>query len=227
MTAPWTTRARIEVTLEHMAEAGIDKTVLFPVNDADYEKQNQGIADFCARYPGKFIGFAKHDPETEQGRIRRMLRHEVEELGLRGLKLHKLPTREVLDVVAEFKIPILWHPKEVSLFYTIAAGYPQVTLIMAHLGSYSSKNLGWHYEAIAIARRFPNAYLETSAVVAQRFLEMAVKELGPEKILFGSDGPENDSRVELYKIRLLKLPSADEAMVLGGNIQRLLPKGSV
>jgi predicted TIM-barrel fold metal-dependent hydrolase len=96
MTAPWTTRARIEVTLEHMAEAGIDKTVLLPVNDADYEKQNQGIADFCARYPGKFIGFAKHDPETEQGRIRRMLRHEVEELGLRGLKLHKLPTRGVL-----------------------------------------------------------------------------------------------------------------------------------
>jgi predicted TIM-barrel fold metal-dependent hydrolase len=227
MTAPWTTRARIEVTLEHMAEAGIDKTVLFPVNDADYEKQNQGIADFCARYPGKFIGFAKHDPEAEQGRIRRMLRHEVEELGLRGLKLHKAPTREVLEAVAEFKIPILYHPREVSLFNAIAAGYPQVTLIMAHLGSYRSKNLAWHSEAIAIARRFPNVYLETSAVVALRFIEMAIKELGSERVLFGSDGPENDSRLELYKIRLLKLPPADEAKILGGNIQRLLPKGSV
>jgi uncharacterized protein len=227
MTAPWTTRARIEVTLQHMAEAGIDKTVLFPVNDADYEKPNQAIAELCGRYSGKFIGFAKHDPETEQGRIGPMLRHEVEKLGLRGLKLHKLPTREVLDAVAELKIPVLYHPREVSMFYAIAAGYPQVTLIMAHLGSYLSNNVAWHYEAIAIARRFPNVYLETSGVVAHRFLEMAIKELGPEKIIFGSDGPENDSRLEIYKIRLLKLPPADEAKVLGGNIQRLLPEGSV
>jgi predicted TIM-barrel fold metal-dependent hydrolase len=227
MTAPWTTHARIEVTLQHMAEAGIDKTVIFPVNDADYEKPNQAIAELCGRYPGKLIGYAKHDPETEQGRIRRMLRHEVETLGLRGLKLHKLPTREVLDAVAELSIPIIYHPQAVSMFYAIAAAYPQVTLIMAHLGSYRSQNVAWHYEAIAIARRFPNVYLESSAVVALRFLEMAVKELGPEKVLFGSDGPENDSRVELYKIRLLKLVPADEAKVLGGNIQRLLPKGSV
>jgi predicted TIM-barrel fold metal-dependent hydrolase len=227
MTAPWTTRARIEVTLDHMAEAGIDKTVIFPVNDADYEKPNQAIAELCGRYSGKLIGYAKHDPETEQGRIRRLLRHEVEKLGLRGLKLHKHPTREVLDAVAELNVPILYHPREVSLFYGIAAAYPQVTLIMAHLGSYRSQNLAWHYEAIAIARRFPNVYLESSAVVALRFLEMAVKELGPEKVLFGSDGPENDSRVELYKIRLLQLPPLEEAKVVGGNIKRLLPKGSV
>jgi predicted TIM-barrel fold metal-dependent hydrolase len=227
MTAPWTTRARIQVTLDHMAEACIDKTVIFPVNDSDYEKPNQAIAELCGRYPGKLIGFAKHDPETERGHIRQLLRHEVETLGLRGLKLHKLPTREVLDAVAELQIPVLYHPQAASMFYAIAADYPQVTLIMAHLGSYRSQNVAWHYEAIAIARRFPNVYLETSAVVALRFLEMAVKELGPERVLFGSDGPENDSRVELYKIRLLNLPPADEAKISGENIQRLLPKGSV
>jgi uncharacterized protein len=227
MTAPWTTHARIEVTLRHMAEAGIDRTVIFPVNDADYEKPNQAIADLCGKYPGKFIGFAKHDPETEQGRIRRMLRHEVEQLGLRGLKLHKLPTREVLDAVAELGIPILYHPKEVSMFYAIAQEYPQVTLLMAHLGCYLSKTPEWHLEAIAIAKRYPNVYLETSAVLAQKYLELAVKELGAERLVFGSDGPENDSRLELYKLRLLKLQPADEAKVLGGNIQRLLPKGSL
>jgi len=56
---------------------------------------------------------------------------------------------------------------------------------------------------------------------------MAVKELGAHKLIFGSDGPEFDSRAELHKIKLLKLPAAEEATVLGGNIQRLLPKGSV
>jgi predicted TIM-barrel fold metal-dependent hydrolase len=62
-------------------------------------------------------------------------------------------------------------------------------------------------------------------VVFFKFLEMAAKEAGPKKLIFGSDGPELDSRVELYKIKLLKLVPADEALVLGGNILKLLPKG--
>ena len=48
-------------------------------------------------------------------------------------------------------------------------------------------------------------------------------ELPQEKLIFGSDGPDADSRVELYKIRLLKLPRDHEAKVLSGNLLRLLP----
>ena len=74
-----------------------------------------------------------------------------------------------------------------------------------------------------MARRYPNVYLETSSVVFTEYLERAAKELPPEKLIFGSDGPLVDSRVELYKIRLLKLPRDHEAKVLSGNILRLLP----
>ena len=211
MSAPWTTRADPEVTLARMAEAGIDRTIIFPINNTDFERPNHEIAEICARYPGKFIGFAKHDPESESGRIRALLKREVESLGLKGLKLHRLPTREVLDTVTELRIPVLYHPEKVSNFHLIASEYPQVPFIMAHL----------------VARRYSNVYLETSSVVFLKFLERAVKELGAEKLIFGSDGPEVDSRVELYKVRLLRLPPADEAKVLGGNILRLLPPGSV
>src|SRR5437868_6216215 len=138
MSAPWTTRAGVEVTLDHMAEAGIDRTVIFPINNDQFEKPNQEIAEICGRYSGKFVGFAKHDPQTEAGRIAPMLRHEIESLGLKGLKLHRLPTREVLDVVAELSIPILYHPEKVANFHMIAAEYPKVPLIMAHLGSFAS-----------------------------------------------------------------------------------------
>jgi predicted TIM-barrel fold metal-dependent hydrolase len=227
MSAPWTTWADPEVTLRHMAEAGIDHTVIFPINNPEYEQANQEIAEICARYPDKFIGFAKHDPETEAGRIRGLLRREVEVLKLKGLKLHRLPTREVLDTVAELGIPILYHPEKVSNFHMIASQYPQIPFIMAHLGSFASQDWAQHLEAIDVARRYPNVYLDTSSVVFFKFLEMAAKELGAQKLIFGSDGPEVDSRVELYKIRLLKLSAEDEAKVLGGNILRLLPKGTV
>jgi predicted TIM-barrel fold metal-dependent hydrolase len=104
----------------------------------------------------------------------------------------------------------------------IAAEYPRIPLIMAHLGNFASRDWSEHLEAMAVARRYPNVSLETSSVVFFKFLEMAAKELGPGRLIFGSDGPELDSRVELYKVRLLKLAPAEEAMVLGGNIQRLL-----
>ena len=64
MSAPWTTRADVDITLRHMAEAGIDRTVLFPINNTEYEKPNQEIAEICGRYPGKFFGFAKDRKST-------------------------------------------------------------------------------------------------------------------------------------------------------------------
>lgn len=227
MSAPWSTRAGLDITLRHMDEAGIDRAVLFPINNTEYEKANQEIAEICGKHPGKFIGFAKHDPQTEAGRIPAMLHREVGQLGLKGLKLHRLPTREVLDTVAALGIPILYHPEKVSNYHMIASEYPRVPFIMAHLGSFASADWTEHLAAIAVARRYPNVYLDTSGVVFSKFLEMAVKELGPGKVIFGSDGPELDSRVEIYKIKLLKLAPADEVKVLGGNILGLLPKGSV
>ena len=222
MSAPWTTRADPEITLRHMEEAGIDRTVIFPINNTHFEKPNREIARICERYPGKFIGFAKHDPQTEAGRIPAMLREEVRSLGLKGLKLHRLPTRDMLDACAELAIPILYHPEKVANFHMIAQEYPRIPLIMAHMGNFASRDWNEHLEAIAVAKRYPNVYLETSSVVFFKFLEMAAKELGADKLIFGSDGPEVDSRVELYKIRLLKLPPSEEAKVTGGNISRIL-----
>lgn len=224
LNAPWTTRGDLDITLRHMEEAGIDRTIIFPVNNPTYTKANEAIAEMCGRHPGKLIGFAKHDPESEKGRVPEMLRREVEKLGLKGLKLHKQPTRDMLEAAEELGIPVLYHPKEVSDFYMPAEEFPKVRFIMAHIGGYGS----WlkPIQGIDLAKRFPNVSVETSQATV-RYIEMAVKELGPDRVIFGSDGPEQDSRVELYKIRLLKLAAADEAKILSGNIRKILPKGTV
>src|SRR5579864_7035639 len=88
MNAPWTTRADLDITLRHMEEAGIDRTIIFPVNNPTYTRANEAIAEMCGKHPGKLIGFAKHDPESEAGKVPAMLRREVKQLGLKGLKLH-------------------------------------------------------------------------------------------------------------------------------------------
>lgn len=221
---PWSSFTDPELTLRRNREAGIDKAVIFPISQDYFEKPNQEIAALCRRYPDRFIGFAKHDPENEKGRIRQMLFHECRELGLRGLKLHKFPGPEVLDVVAELGIPILYHPKRVALFDEIARNYPMIDLILAHLGSDLSADWREHLAGIEMARKYPNVYLDTGAVVMTRYIEKAIDELGPTKILYGSDEPELDCRLEIFKVRMLRLPEKDEQMILGGNIQRLLSK---
>jgi predicted TIM-barrel fold metal-dependent hydrolase len=221
---PWTTIADPEEILRRNKEAGIDRACIFPISHDTFEEANGEIAQIVKRYPGRFIGYAKHDPVNEKSRIRAMLLRECREMGLRGLKLHVKPTPEVLDTVAELGIPIIWHPGRVAMFEEVAKAYPTVDLILAHLGSDLSNNWKEHVAGIEMARNHPNVYLDTGAVVLSRYIEQAVKELGPEKIIFGSDEPEVDCRLEIFKVRVLKLPKEQEEMILGGNILRLLSK---
>ena len=224
LTAPWTTIADPREILRRSQEAGIDKACIFPISHDTFEEANREIAEIVNRYPGRFIGFAKHDPVKEKGRIRAMLLRECRELGLRGLKLHVAPTPEVLDTVAELGIPVLWHPARVQLFDEVVRAYPTVDFIMAHLGSDLSADWREHRKAIELAGRHSNVYLDTGGVVLTRYLEQAVKELGPGKIVYGSDEPEVDCRLEIFKVRVLKLPKEHEAMILGGNLLRLLSR---
>lgn len=219
---PWTTYNDPKWTLTHAAEVGIDKTIIFPINNTTYKEANEEIASYVRRWPDKFIGFAKHDSRTEAGKIGKMLRHEVLELGLRGLKLHGVPSKEMTETAAELNIPILFHPPKVNDSLDVIESNPEVSFILAHLGCFASRDWREHVRAIEAAKRLANLYLDTSSVVFFKYLEQAATELAPEKLLFGSDGPLVDSRVELYKIKLLKLPREKERLVLGGNILRIL-----
>jgi uncharacterized protein len=234
MLVPWNTAGDPDEILRNMRKGNIDRSVIFPMTNPTrhkfFEEANQEIAAFCRRHPDRFIGFAKHDAIAEQGRIRDLLRREILDLGLRGYKSHSpQPTREVMDAVAELQIPYIYHPAKVSDLVEVARDYPQVDLIMAHAGPYSSvasRSVQSRLEAIEAARTHPNIYLETSRATEIRLLEKALRECGPAKLCFGSDAPDCDARLEVFKIRLamanLKIPPAQQAMVLGGNLLKLI-----
>jgi uncharacterized protein len=233
---PWNTVGDPEEILRNMSKGKIDRSVIFPMSNSNrhrtFEEGNREIAEICRRYPGKFIGYAKHDAGAEKGRIRDLLRREILELGLRGYKSHSpQPTREVMDAVAELKIPYIYHPRQVSELVEVARDYPQVDMIMAHAGPYSSiasKTVQSRLEAIEAAKTYPNIYLETSRAMQTSLLEAALQQAGPGKICFGSDAPDCDARLEVFKIRTamkaLNLPAEQQEMVLGGNILKLLNK---
>jgi predicted TIM-barrel fold metal-dependent hydrolase len=133
-----------------------------------------------------------------------------------------MPTREVCETARAFRLPMLVdivsRPEVVDMF---APEYPDVNFIIAHLGSFTDD---WkaHQQVIYQLARYPNVYADTSGVRQFRYLVQAIKKAGARKLLFGSDGPWLHPGLELHKIRLLGLPADQEALVLGGNILRLL-----
>src|SRR5437868_118661 len=145
---PWTTYNDPERIRRRAAEAGIDRSVIFPINNLTYQAANEEIAGYVRKHPRAFIGFAKHDPKTEAGRIRGLLTREVRELGLKGLKLHGVPSAEMLEAAAELGIPVLAHPPRVSDLVEAVRGYPRVPVILAHLGSFASRDWREHRRAI-------------------------------------------------------------------------------
>jgi hypothetical protein len=232
LTDLWFTFEDPDGVLGRMEEAGIDHSVIAHAGALDSEKGNEEIAELCRRHPGKFIGFAKYSSQRDKGRIRSLMFRDVHELGLRGVgQISEPPSRELLDAISELGIPLLYHAEQfvgrdysenVELFQDFVADYPNVNFIVSHLGSDNSCDWRQHIAGIELAKTYPNVYIDTSSVVITSYLEKATQELPAEKIIFGSDGESCDSRMEIYKIRVLKLPKEKEELILGGNILRLM-----
>ncbi len=223
--APWTTRADLSAYLERAEEAGIDKTVVFAITSDDYERANAEVAEIVARHADKLIGFARIHPERDKGKIERLLRRAVEDYGFRGIKVHggeALPTREVCEVAKSLNLPILVDIMgRVEVLPLLAAEFPEVNFVVAHLGSFADDWRVFQVMPFMLAK-FPNLYADTSGVRFIDHLLEAIRVAGAKKMLFGSDGPLLHPGLELHKIRLLKLPQEDEALILGENARRLL-----
>jgi predicted TIM-barrel fold metal-dependent hydrolase len=224
MTAPWNTDAPIEPYLRRARRAGIDRTVVFAPFHSDYDQANRQVAHIVARFPTKLIGFAFVHATRDAGRIFRMVAR-ARIWGFRGIKSHgfeAMPTRELCEAALAFRMPLLvdvvGRPEVVDL---LAPQFPGVNFIIPHLGSFADD---WRAHARVIDQlvRYPNVYTDTSAVRRFDYIVEAIKRAGARKVLFGSDGPWLHPGLELHKIRLLGLLPSQEALILGGNIMKLL-----
>jgi hypothetical protein len=149
----------------------------------------------------------------------------VRRWGFRGVKVHRLDapaTREVCDAARTFGVPVLYDVAgRTELLDMVAPQYPDVTFIVPHLGSFADD---WraHQRLIDQLMRLPNVVADTSGVRRFDYLVQAARRAGPAKLVFGSDGPWLHPALELQKVRLLGLPGGQEALVLGGNLLRIL-----
>jgi len=225
LSGPWDTSAPLTAYLRRADAAGITNTVVFAPLTSDYERANREVARLVARDPQRFLGFAFVNPVRDRGRIAAMVGLAVDAWGFAGIKVHwhdGRMTREIADVARARRLPVLYDPRgDTATVETVAGAYPDVAWIIPHLSSFADD---WKAQVAFVDQlaRLPNVFTDTSGVRYFDLLADAARRAGPHKILFGSDGPFLHPGVELAKVRALALDPEGRALVLGGNLRRLV-----
>ncbi len=104
----------------------------------------------------------------------------------------------------------------------LAPMYPNAKFLLAHSGS----NWTLAEALVPVSRRWGNIYAEiTYTAILYGLVEYLVREMGRERVLFGTDCVMRDAAPQLGWVAWARIPLEDKRMVLGGNIARLLGRG--
>jgi len=212
-----------------MDASGIDKAVIFPFNtpggDGSFRDANDTIAAAVADHPDRLVGFGRVDPNKGELALLEAERCFIEHR-MAGLKLHpkaqEFPlshpvVSELMRVVADYQAVVVFdsgtHIAPWQAFSSLAARYPHVTIIAAHMRG------DGYLDAAQLA---PNLFLGTTDIKSGSRIEEAVSFIGPRQIISGSDSPYIAQQVERDKIDSLDISDADKKLLAGENMRRLL-----
>jgi hypothetical protein len=98
----------------------------------------------------------------------------------------------------------------------LARRHPEAQIICGHTGG------NWEL-GIRTIRDTKNVYAGIAGSdPTSGFVEMAVRELGAERVIYGSDVGGRTFASQIAKVRGAEISDADKELILGGNLRRLL-----
>jgi uncharacterized protein len=102
--------------------------------------------------------------------------------------------------------------------------FPGATIVFPHFGD--SQEYQHIFRRIDLVAKHPNCCIDTSGYGHDRvgMLEYAVKIVGPDRVLFGSDFSINDPSTVIARIRNAFLTGEVKRKILSENVQALLKK---
>ena len=204
--------------LAEMDEAGIDKSVVFPIDfglelgepELHIKEINRKISGIVSRHPDRLIAFASIDPRRPDAL--EIFSVCVEQWGMKGLKLHPCagfyPNQQevypLLEKACHYRVPVIIHSGSMMVplrskysqpiyFDDIAVDFPDLPIIAAHAGGTMS-----YRQMLSIMNIKLNLLVDISAwqmiaIKNYRLFCQSIREIldfsGPERMLFGSDSP--------------------------------------
>ena len=199
---------------------------------------NDGVAALVQSAPDRLVGVASVDLHRPMDAVRE-LRRCVRELGFKGLRmlpwLWRLPPNDrryypLYAECVELGIPFCLqvghagplYPSEpgrpIPYLDEVALDFPELTIVGGHIG------YPWTTEMIALATKYPNVYIDTSAYKPSRYpteLVDYMRRHGRRKVLFGSNFPMIPPLDCLEQVDGLGLSDEARGLFLGGNAARV------
>ena len=198
---------------------------------------NDEVAAFVAEAPDRLIGVGSVDISRPMAAVRE-IRRCVEELGFKATRvlpwLCELPPTDrrfypVYVACCEQDIPFctqIGHtgplmPSEVGrpiYLDQVALDFPELKIVGGHIG------YPWTEEAIAVATKHENVYIDTSAYTSRRYpveLVEFMRTRGRGKVLFGSNYPMIMPEAALRDLDEWELDDRTREAFLHGNAERV------
>ncbi len=229
----------LDFTRQAMRAGGIDRAMITAWHGPRGPIiSNDEVAAHVRAAPELLVGVASVDLGRPMDGVRE-LRRAVRELGLRALRvlpwLWDLPPddRRYYPLYAEcieLGIPFCLQvghtgplaPSEwgrpIPYLDHVALEFPELVIVGGHIG------YPWTDEMIAMATKYPNVYIDTSAYKVKRYpqqLRDYVRGHGRKKVLFGSNFPMITPSACLADLDLLELDDEARRLFLGDNAVRV------
>jgi hypothetical protein len=228
----------VSATVGAMDQAGISRSLISAwVAPRNVMISNDEVAGFVAQAPDRLIGVGSVDISKPMAAVRE-IRRCMQELGFKAIRilpwLWELPPTDrrfypVYTACCELGVPFctqIGHtgplmPSEVGrpiYLDQVALDFPELTIVAGHIG------YPWTDEAIAVATKHENVYIDTSAYTPQRYPAALVEFMrthGRRKVLFGTNYPMIMPVQALQGLDTLGLDAQAMALFLGGNTQRV------
>ena len=234
-----TPRERIATLLEYADRMGIERLVVFmgypwaydPTPD-DLRRQNDQVLEAIEHSHGRALGFVYLNPnltDASLAELDRCVAHGPM-VGVKlwvALRCHEKQLDPIVERAAELKAPVLQHtwlkitgnlPGESTAcdLANLADRHPQASFIAAHTG-------GQWERGIRALRAVNNVAAEIcGSDPTAGFVEMAVRELGAERVLYGSDFAGRSYASQLAKVYGAEISDQAKRLILSGNIRRML-----
>lgn len=217
--------------------AGVDRYLVQSVATvpAQVESINNFISQCVREYPDRLYGFGAMHPDYEN------IPAEVERiisLGLRGIKLHSdfqdfnIDDERAFPIyeAAQGRLPILFHVGDPrgdrsspERLLRVVKRFPKLTVIGAHLCGWTCWERG--AELFAHSGVYADCSSSLYALSPERAAAL-IREIGVERVMWGTDYPMWGAREELERFYRLPLTQGERELILGENALRMLGEGS-
>ncbi len=196
---------------------------------------NDSVSQVVSKYPERFLAFVVINPKLKNAR--EVFEKGIEQQRMVGVKCHAwwhqidIPS-QLLPLARrceEKGLPMLIHlggGRQTGNFEVLLDNCPRLKLILAHTA------IPHFQSAWKTIKENKNCFVDISgSYLNASLVRKAVKALGPDKVIFGSDGPVSlrlkagghSYEPILRWTRQLSISDSDKEKIFSKNLERLLP----